>query len=138
MASNVSIARRLASQTWGPVQFQRKAGPGIWFFSTASHGGYVVDTDIRPVFKGCETDVLIRAGGHYLYPNEQHFAVFEEDCEYAKVEWLCPDIFKKMYRSDNTGLPFDEWVTNRQAELRRSLEQWNSEWLAAHPLPSKG
>ena len=45
MASNASIARRLASQTWGPVQFQRKAGPGIWFFSTASHGGYVVDTD---------------------------------------------------------------------------------------------
>lgn len=81
--------------------------------------------------------MLIRAGGHYLYPDEQHFAVFEEDCEYAKVEWLCPDIFKKMYRSDDTDLPFDEWVTNRQSELRRSLEQWNPEWLAAHPLPAK-
>lgn len=136
MATNSAIARRLAAQTWGEVQYQRKLGPGIWLFETAGHGGYVVDTDIRPVFRGEEADVLIRANGHYLNLSEQHFAVFEEDCEYAKVEWLCPDIFKRLSKLYEISCPFEEWITQRRTTIRKSLERWNPEWLEKHPNPT--
>lgn len=130
---SATIARRLAAQMWGPVQRQKKVGPGIWTYTTAGHGGYVVDTDIRPQFKGDETIVFIRDGSNYYHPNEQHFAAYEEDCEAAKVEWLCPDIFRRLITLYEPNCPYEEWVRHRFELLRRSLEQWNSEWLQQHP-----
>lgn len=43
--------------------------------------------------------VYTRDGSNCYRPHEQHFAAFEEDCEYAKVEWLYPDILKWMSKN---------------------------------------
>lgn len=138
MIQNSSIARRLASQMWGEVQSQQKLAPGIWLFDTAGHGGYVVDTNIRQELKGCETIVCTRSGGCKYRPDEQHFAQFEEDCEASKVEWLFPDMFRKLSTNyDMQGLSLDQWIAQRREYLRSSLNRWNPEFLEKHPNPTK-
>lgn len=130
-----TVARRLASQMWGEVQGQLKVDDGIWSFHTAGHGGFVVDTEVHPELKEYNTTVYINAKSNSYYPSEQHFAPFEEDCEYAKVIWLYPYTLKKMMKNYRVaeGVTFSQWQQDRLQGVKRSLEQWNPDFLKEHP-----
>lgn len=81
----VNCARRLAGQ-WGEVQRQHKLADGIWEFSCSGHGGIVVDLDVYPEFSEWRDFVPLRNSGEGRfrgYQHEQHFAAFEEDCDWA-------------------------------------------------------
>lgn len=136
-----SIARRLASQMWGTPDRQRKLADGIWEFSTPSHGGIVVDTDVRTELKPYNQDV---SKGKYIFYSEQHFAAFEEDCMAPIVEWVyAADIYRnpKKFRSlfaGDEGLSDDEYFAKRLELIRQSLEQWNPDVLKQYPEPSMG
>ena len=133
-AKPASIARRMASQFWGGVQVQRKTAPGIWWFSTAGHGGYVVDTAVRPALQEFNSEVT-RNG--QCYCDEQHFAAFEEDCMAAIVEWTYPEIlpavFEQLVCKDN--IDFCQFKKKRIELLRSSLARWNPAWLSKCPTP---
>lgn len=137
MAQTSSIARRLAAQMWGTPDRQRKLADGIWDFSTPSHGGIVVDTDVRTELKSYDCQVC---KGRYVYYSEQHFAAFEEDCMAPIVEWVyAADIHTKKFRSYFVGdeeLTDEEYFAKRLDLIRRSLEQWNPEVLKKYPEPS--
>ena len=139
MAQSSSIARRLAAQMWGTPDRQRKLADGIWDFSTPSHGGIVVDTDVRTELKSYNQQVC---KGRYVYYSEQHFAAFEEDCMAPIVEWVyAADIHTKKFRSYFVGdeeLTDEEYFAKRLDLIRRSLEQWNPEVLKKYPEPSMG
>ena len=72
-STNVNIARRLASQMWGEVQGQQKVLNGIWWMDCTGHGGYLVDTNLYPEFKGDEVTVFRNKRSRYYKPTEQHF-----------------------------------------------------------------
>lgn len=130
-----AIARRLAVQYWGPVQRQRKLADGIWWFSTEGHGGFVVDTNVRPELEEFRSDVFYR---ERFYEHEQHFAAFEEDCMAAIVEWTYPEIMASVQKElvdPHRSTPFDEFVRERTEVLHRSLARWNPEWLKRYPEP---
>lgn len=130
-----SIARRMATQFWGEVQHQVKLGDGIWLFDTAGHGGIIVDIDVRPELKEFQHTVYYGRGQRWYIESEQHFAAFEEDCEAAKVEWTYPEIMDKVSQRFQITGSLEDWKQARLEVLRRSLQQWNAEWLAAHPEP---
>ena len=88
-------ARRMAAQHWGPVEKQCKVAPGIWWFSTCSHGGLIVDTDVREELRELNKPVFKR---NLAYVEDQHFAAFEEDCQAAIVEWVYPEIIPEIQR----------------------------------------
>lgn len=136
MAQNTAtIARRMASQWWGPVQKQEKLGDGIWWFTTASHGGLVVDTDVRTALAEFKSTVLLRKDGEWARSDEQHFAAFEEDCDAALVEWVYPSIMDKTAKSCNIGSNLiDQWKVQRKQMLFESLSRWHADWLASHPF----
>lgn len=142
MAQNASIAKRLAAQLWGPPDRQRKLADGIWEFSTPSHGGIVVDTDIRTELKPYNTQVT--RNRNYVYYSEQHFAAFEEDCMAPIVEWVyAADIYQnpKRFRSHFIGgetLSDEEWFSERLDLIKSCLEQWNPDVLLKYPEPSMG
>lgn len=96
--SNEVIARRLASQTWGTVQQQQKIAEGFWSFSTAGHGGYVADTNVYPLLKPYQQTVLTHIKSGKYYPHEQHFAPFEEDCDWAIPLYLYPQLAEAEYK----------------------------------------
>lgn len=129
----VVIARRMAFQHWGPVERQCKLAQGIWWFSTASHGGLVVDTDVRKELQEMNSPVFKR---NLTYAEDQHFAAFEEDCQAAIVEWIYPEIIPsiqiKLFQ-DNT--PVHTFAAERIAMLRDSLQCWNPDWLKKYPEP---
>lgn len=138
--STATIARRLASQTWGEVQTQKKVAEGIWTYHTAGHGGYVVDTDIYPTLADHNETVYVRSDSNSYYPHEQHFAAFEEDCEFAKVEWLYPQILEKVIKQYTLkeGVTKEVWLKQRLTSLRASLERWNPDFLKKYPNPGMG
>lgn len=130
-----AIARRLAAQYWGPVQRQRKLSNGIWWFTTAGHGGFVVDLDVRPELKEFQSDVFRR---ERLYEHEQHFAAFEEDCMAPIVEWTYPEIMASIQKAliePYRSMPFDEFVRERKEDLYSSLARWNPNWLIRYQEP---
>lgn len=133
--NTASIARRMATQYWGDVQHQRKLAPGIWMFSTSGHGGIVVDTALRPALADHNNTVYYGRNQQWIIYTEQHFAAFEEDCEAVKVEWAYPEISRAIYQVWCVDEPFESWMEKRSQNLRRSLEQWNKEWLEEHPTP---
>ena len=126
-------ARRMAARHWGVVQKQCKLIPGIWWFSTCSHGGLVVDTDIRKELRELNTPVFKRG---LVYVEDQHFAAFEEDCQAAIVEWVYPEIIpeiqRKIFGDDSSVQAFTE---QRITLLRNSLRYWNPDWLEKYPEP---
>ena len=127
------IARRMATQHWGPVERQCKIAPGIWWFSTAAHGGLIVDTDVRKELQ--EMNSTVYKGG-IDYVNDQHFAAFEEDCQAAIVEWVYPSIIPEIQRKlfqDETSTHV--YTAQRIALLRDSLQHWNPDWLKKYPEP---
>jgi len=133
-STNVNIARRLASQMWGEVQGQQKVLNGIWWMDCTGHGGYLVDTNLYPEFKGDEVTVFRNKRSRYYKPTEQHFAPFEEDCEFAKVNWLYPEVLnersKKYNLKDKT---LEEWKEEMLDLSRRCLESWNKDFLKKYP-----
>lgn len=140
---DASIARRCASQAWGTVNHQYKLCCGIWWFSCSNHGGFVVDTDLWPQLKHeCEPIIYLnlkemeRNRGGYD-PKEQHFASYEEDCDYAKVEWLVPDVKRSVAKRYGVSgqKDIETWYTKRIISLKSSLEQFNPDFLKAHPIP---
>lgn len=134
------VARRLAAQKWGEVCTQRKAAPGIWWFSCSGHGGYIVDTDVHPeaaVICGKDyTDTVYARystahwDGRY-WPSEQHFACFEEDADWAVCEALFlmkhPAGFRKPF--GKKGPEDDEtWARERLERLVvPTLAKWHPE-----------
>lgn len=133
-ATPAAIARRMATQFWGQVQRQCKIGNGIWWFSTAGHGGFVVDTDVRPELAEFNSEVTCNG---MVYCKEQHFAAFEEDCMATIVEWTYPDIMPAIHKKICTldKGPTETFVAERIETLRESLERWYPEWLEKWPEP---
>lgn len=134
MIRNSTIARRLASQMWGEVQRQKSQIPGVWWFETASHGGYVVDVDLYPELKEFTQTVYVRKGKFSYYPQEQHFAPFEEDCDYAIVEYFMFDkIIHKLYKEyllcQKQTLSFEQFSKQYKERLEASLQEWNADWF---------
>lgn len=138
----VIIARKLAAQMWGRPDGQLKLAEGIWMFSTPSHGGIIVDTDVRPEILKVRalTFVYIRAGSSSGYTDEQHFVALEEDCDASIAEWLyANEIITPRYQKQFTSEePFEIWKANRIDMLYKSLNQWNSDVLKVFPVPGTG
>lgn len=136
------VARRLASQMWGQPDHQRKLADGIWFFSTPSHGGIVVDADVWPAILQVRevSEVLVRADSKWKAIDEQHFVALEEDCDAAIAEWLFTDaiLTPRLQEKYGTHLPFDKWRNRRVESIRRSLEQWNPDVLKVFPKANMG
>lgn len=135
MRSNAEIARSMAIKFWGHPDHQKKIADGIWLFSTASHGGMIVDTNVRTELRSYNSAVTSR---QYLIPSEQHFAAFEEDCMAAIVEWVyASDIythkFRSMYVSD---LSDEDFFQERLKLIHKSLERWNPDVLEKWPNPN--
>lgn len=138
----VATARKLAAQMWGKPDSQLKLAEGIWMFTTPSHGGIIVDSDIRPeILKVREnTFVYIRAGSSSGYCDEQHFIALEEDCDAAIAEWLYADeiITPKLQKRYVSDEPFEIWKKSRIDILYRCLRQWNKDVLSVFPVPGAG
>ena len=130
---SAAIARRMASQHWGPVEQQCKVASGIWWFSTCSHGGLIVDTNVRKELRALNTPVFKR---NLAYVEDQHFAAFEEDCQAAIVEWVYPEIIPIIQRKlFQDATPAHVYTAQRIALLRDSLRYWNPDWLEKYPEP---
>jgi hypothetical protein len=120
---DLSVMKRLASQQWGEVNRQKKILDGVYWFGCSGHGGYVVDTDKFPKAEDFEVDVFIRYGSSKYRPSEQHFAIFEEDCDWAVIEYLYPEVFSKVCKI------WDWDEDNRISLVEDSVERWNKEYL---------
>lgn len=133
---DVTIARRLASQEWGPdVQSQRKLADGIWEFTTDGHGGIIVDINKYPQLAEFKSTVYIKRNSDYYYEHEQHFAAFEEDCQASIVEWNFPYISKPLmkYYRGTQNLTYAQWQQQRLKSVYTSLQKWNLDYLDKHP-----
>ena len=132
---NAHIARRLATQIWGDVHSQKYVREGIWSFSTCSHGGYILDLDCYPEFydkfkQFCQF-VRVSKEAHSGRRSEQHFAAFEEDCDFAVLEYVLLDLMAPMFANNRNVLDseYEEFYNEYRSSLLRSLEMWNKEWL---------
>lgn len=138
----VVVARKLASQMWGKPDSQLKLAEGIWSFTTPSHGGIIVDSDIRPeILKVREnTFVYIHSGSSSGYCDEQHFVALEEDCDAAIAEWLYANeiITPKYQKRFASEEPFESWKAKRIDMLYNSLMKWNNDILKTFPSPGLG
>lgn len=130
---NAQIARRLASQIWGDVQVQKYVREGIWSFSTSGHGGYILDLDCYPEFydKFIQFYQFVRVRKDVLNGrrSEQHFAAFEEDCDFAVLEYVLLDLMAPIFANDNNVLDseYEEFYDEYRSSLLKSLEMWNKE-----------
>lgn len=135
--NNLTIARRLASQMWGKPDHQHRLVDGIWKFSTPSHGGIIVDIEVRPLLREYRTEVT-RYKNHAMN-HEQHFAAFEEDCDAAIVEWIYGNEFhNKRFRSryrSNPELSDKEFFEKRLQIIKEILKRWHPEVLEKWPEP---
>lgn len=140
---DASIARRYASQLWGTVNRQLKLTKGIWWFSCTGHGGYIVDTDVWSQLKSDNEPTIYlnriemnKRDGVYDQ-TEQHFAAYEEDCDYLKVEWLVPEVKRNVAKRYGVSgqEAIETWYTKRMIFLKLSLEQNNHDFLKEHPIP---
>ena len=139
MSRSDSVARKLASQMWGRPESQFKLADGIWLFHTNSHGGIIVDTDVRPeILQVMEkTFVYRRSGADDGYSNEQHFVALEEDCDAPIAEWFYPDdiITAKLRKRFGGTECFSAWKQQRIEMIRASLSRWHPEVLQKYPNP---
>lgn len=126
---NDLIARKLARQKWGEVQRQEKYGEGIWWFDCCAHGGYIIDTDVYKFLKDFNEFVYCRRNGRYGYTEEQHFAAFEEDCDFNIINYvLFDEVGKKLYKyrknEEQSFEIFKEQILNEAAE---NIRRWYPE-----------
>jgi hypothetical protein len=132
--TNGNIARTMAKQSWGDVNRQRKILDGIWDFGCSGHGGYIVDINLFPKCEPWKDIVYFNYNKGTYYPSKQHFAIFEEDCNWAILEYLYPEIAKKKYNNKNNWTEnfyikypkFEDYFNNG---VIACLQRWNSEIL---------
>lgn len=92
VAKALSDVRLVSSDTpWGKAQSAEEIGPGILKYSTASHGGYFLDTianaKVSPIFKKA---TFCQQGMRGWY---------EEDCDWAIVVYIFKEFFdSKTYK----------------------------------------
>lgn len=133
MKSNAVIARRFAKQMWGTVQGQKKLINGVWEYYTAGHGGIIVDTNEWPLLKEYNTIVFTRVNANTYYLSEQHFAAFEEDCDWAIPVYLYKEIaMAKFINSDYTEEFYKKYPTVEkfiENSVIPSIKQWNEKVL---------
>lgn len=133
MSNNVQIARKLANQSWGRILTQKKLLEGIWYFDCEGHGGYVVDTNIYPQFNQFYTPVFVRKNSIGIMLSEQHFAIFEEDCNYAIVEYVLfeqlAEILYEAFAFNRKYKTFNDFKVEYKKSLLESLKKWNNDWL---------
>lgn len=119
--NNSTLARRLAYQMWGEVDYQKKIANGVWLFSCSGHGGFIVDNDVWTEYKGKHEMRLLYKRNFYRY-SEQHFSVFEEDCDWAILINDHPELLNKslynQYRSTKT---FTEWVNGMLESAKSTI-----------------
>lgn len=84
---------------WGAVQTAMRVAAGIWFVSTASHGGYLLSTERRLAMPEHLKTVHTFAGHDW----------FEHDCDWCLVALAFPDTFPPgaMEHARATLLTFD-------------------------------
>ncbi|MFW6288126.1 MAG: DUF7007 domain-containing protein, partial [bacterium] len=100
---------------------------GVYWFETAGHGGYIVDIELYPKLEEFHRIVTIRQGSSKYRPSEQHFAPLEEDCNWALVEYLYPDVLKNAYYKGSNQEKYT--LEDRVIIVRESVERWNPEYL---------
>lgn len=93
-----------SSTPWGHAQSQTQLAPGIWFCSTAGHGGIWLDPERRRQMPA----------GH------RSRSFYEEDCDAAIPLWWFREELRHQYAADRDPSLF-EW-----------LERWNPEFAAAY------
>lgn len=132
------VARKLAKQQWGEVQRQEKYGEGVWWFDCCAHGGYIVDTDIYEFLREFNEFIYCGKNGRYGYAEEQHFAAFEEDCDFNIINYVLFDkIGKKLYKyRKNEAQSFEEFKKEILRESEANIKTWHPE-KAEHYLSLK-
>lgn len=130
---NRQTATKLARQLWGEVQHCHKLAPGVWEFTTASHGGIIVDNKLYPSTKKWNVWVETRKGSDWGYANEQHFSAFEEDADWAIAEYLLADVidYEKMYREykkfgEKSSYPI--WLGRRRSGMMETLRTYHKDF----------
>lgn len=119
--NNSTLARRLAYQMWGEVNSQKKIAEGVWLFSCSGHGGFIVDNDILPEYKGKYEMTLLYKRNFYRY-SEQHFSVFEEDCNWAILINDHQELLnQKMYSLYIPKQTFSEWVKSMLKSAKETI-----------------
>lgn len=119
---NSQLARRLATQLWGEVNWQKKFMEGAWCFSCSGHGGYIVDLDLHPQFAKFYSELTYKT--KYMRPAEQHFAALEEDCDFALFEYSYIEVFMKDFPIDKR----DDYI-NRLANV---INEFHADWYKIH------
>lgn len=143
MENRGRYARKLASQMWGEVQHQKKIVDGIWWFDTASHGGYIVDTEVYRQFAHMNQLVLRTKNSHYGLIDEQGFAPFEEDCDAMLIEYMfssaiAPDYYQNYKRNVREKLEdimgYEEFLKEFREKRLNCLKHWRPEWVSRYNL----
>lgn len=133
MNENRNIAKRLARQQWGQINSEEKVVEGCWWFSCASHGGFIVDinkvelpVEVADTFS---TIVKKRANSKKYRPHEQHFAVFEEDSAYVILLYYNKEIAREWYMADrwlpafyDRFLTFNEYFEFIEEKMEKNFE----------------
>lgn len=127
--SDLAIMRRLARQKWGGINSQRKVANGVYWFDCEGHGGYVVDFEKYPKVKDFKEIVETRYNSGSYYTCEQRFAVLEEDCDWAVLEYLYPEIMEKNYNIYSENWSSDYSLDDYKETVRKCVENWNEEYL---------
>lgn len=87
MNTTTKVDRCPSNTPWGTAQHKTKLGPGIWFASTASHGGIHLSSDrMKQMPNALKPSNRMNAGTPW----------FEEDCEYCLVVAAFPQYFPDM------------------------------------------
>lgn len=120
---DLSVMRRMASHLWGEINYQEKVADGAYWFGCAGHGGYIVDVNKYPKLKDMQERIYISYNSSKYRPNEQHFAPLEEDCNWALLEYLYPEIMEKVAEKHGWELE-----TRKEAVLK-TVRAWNKEYL---------
>lgn len=96
---------KLSYTPWGPTQEINEIAPGIVFYSTASHGGYLVSPE-----RNKQIAEKYRLGKQFL-------GWYEEDCGWAPLAATWPELFPNVTSKQvNSMLPSWESWTRRSNE----------------------
>ena len=90
---------------WGPSQIVEQVAPGIQFVSTAGHGGF----KLEPMLNAQVPKRIRNRGGWY-----------EEDCEWAKLVIVFPDLLEATADTNFGGIT--EWEALVQMAINVLLE----------------
>jgi len=130
------VAIRLSEQLWGKRSSFKTLYPGIWQASCDRHGGLVVDTKVfpelsRPAAPTLDTCfdrmVTVYETSSYYRPEEQHFAAFEQDVDWAFVPYL-------FHARENLQMHPSVALMNPYAQALDELDEAVKDLIDYHPL----